>query len=202
MGERNQDVDRYIEAAADFARPILEKLRELAHQACPELEETIKWRVPHFEHRGILFGMAAFRHSVGLGFPKSGLMADPAGLFGKGDEARGYAWKPRSLDDLPEDEVVIAYIREAARLNVAGVRKPRPAAGSRPEPEVPADLATALAGHAAARETFENFSPSHRREYVEWITEAKREDTRARRLATTLEWLAEGKPRHWKYQKK
>jgi uncharacterized protein YdeI (YjbR/CyaY-like superfamily) len=65
---------------------------------------------------------------------------------------------------------------------------------------VPQDLKSALARNAKARAAFEGFSPSHRREYVEWIEDAKRDDTRRKRLATAIEWMGEGKPRNWKYQ--
>lgn len=201
MGERDSHVDAYIAQAAPFARPILEKLRELVHQGCPQVEETIKWGVPHFEYKGMLVGMAGFKEHVGWGFWKSKLMRDPQGIFGGDPKESPFAMKPRTLADLPPDEVFLAYLAEAVRLNEEGAKVPREKSKKKAEIEVPDDLRAALVENAEARATFEGFSYSNRKEYVEWLTEAKREETRKKRLATAIEWLAEGKPRNWKYMK-
>lgn len=199
MGARDTRVDAYIARSADFARPILEHLRALVHKACPDVEETIKWGMPHFTHHGILCSMAAFTEHCALGFWKGSLVLEGPGA----EDAMGQFGRITSRADLPQDGVLIEYVKKAARLNEEGVPAPRTRTGApKPELDVPGDLAAALAENDAARATFEGFSPSARREYVEWITEARTNATRQRRLTQAVAWMAEGKPRNWKYMKK
>lgn len=202
MGTRDARVDAYIAKAAPFARPILEHLRELVHATCPEVEESIKWSAPFFLYRsGMFCHMAAFKQHCAFGFWKwKQVVGDDAP-----EDAMGQFGRIEKCSDLPPKRVIAGYLKKAMALNEAGV----PAATrtrSVPKPEVamPSDLAAVLAlkKHAKARAAFDAFSPSHRREYIEWIGEAKRAQTRAARIATTLEWLAEGKSRHWKYGKR
>jgi uncharacterized protein YdeI (YjbR/CyaY-like superfamily) len=203
MQSRSAEVDDYIAGAADFARPILKKIRSLFHKACPQIQETIKWGFPHFECKGIVASMAAFKRHAAFGFWKAKLLADADGLFADKGESASRMAKLTDIADLPPDGVFIAFIREAVALNERGVKVP--ARKNRPrkrELEVPDDLARALKKNKKAHATFERFSPSNRRDYVEWITEARHEETRVKRLATAIEWLAEGKPRNWKYMKK
>ncbi len=195
---KNPAVDAYIAKSADFARPILKRLRALMHKACPKVEETIKWGVPHFEYQGVIAGMAAFKQHAAFGFWKRRLIKDPAGFFSKGESGMG-GRKIRSMDELPSDTVLLGYIREAVALNEQGVRVPR-STRKKPPVKAPPYLAAALRKNAKARKTFESFSPSQQREYVEWLTDAKKEATRERRLATAIEWMAEGKTQNWKYQ--
>lgn len=195
---KNPAVDAYIAKSADFARPILKRLRALMHKACPKVEETIKWGVPHFEYQGVIAGMAAFKQHAAFGFWKRRLIKDPAGFFSKGESGMG-GRKIRSMDELPSDTVLLGYIREAVALNEQGVRVPR-STRKKPPVKAPPYLAAALRKNAKARKTFESFSPSQQREYVEWLTDAKQEATRERRLATAIEWMAEGKTQNWKYQ--
>ena len=202
MPFKSPAIDAYIAKAAPFARPILKKLRTLFHKACPQVTETMKWSFPHFEYQGVLGSMAAFKQHVSFGFWKAALMNDPKGLLkGVGNTSMA-AIKVSSLDELPSDGTLLAYIREAVRLNEQGVKIERPKKGKAKSVEVPAYVVAALRKNKKAKATFEKFSPSHQREYVEWITEAKQEATRQKRLATALEWLAEGKPRNWKYMTK
>jgi len=202
MGTRDARVDAYIAAAAPFAQPILEHLRELVHATCPLVEESIKWGAPFFLYRGGMFcHMAAFKQHCAFGFWKwkQVVGADAA------DDAMGQFGRIEKLSDLPPKKTIAACLRKAMALNDAGVpAATRTKRAPRPEAAIPADFAAALAPkkHAKARATFEAFSPSQRREYIEWIGEAKREATRATRIATTLEWLAEGKPRNWKYARR
>lgn len=198
MGTRDPRFDAYIAQAAPFARPILKKLRKLVHAGCPEVVETMKWSSPAFEFHGPLAQMAAFKAHCTFGFWKGKLIAE----LDTEREAMGQFGRIASLADLPPDAVVIAYARKAAELNASGVKLPTPKKHPKPPLAVPADLAAELAKkkHAKANKFFASLSPSHRSEYVEWITEAKRPETRAKRLATTLEWLGEGKTRNWKYQ--
>lgn len=197
MGTRDPRVDAYIAGAAPFARPILERLREAVHAACPQCEETLKWRSPTFLYRGaILCGMAAFKQHAMFGFWKGALID----TGGKIDLAMGQFGRLESVADLPAKRALAGYIKKAMALEDAGVKAPRTKSGKpKPAPAVPEDLARALARNRRARQTFEEFSPSHRREYVEWITEAKRQETRERRVAQAVVWLSEGKPRNWKY---
>jgi uncharacterized protein YdeI (YjbR/CyaY-like superfamily) len=202
MGTRDPRIDAYIDNSADFARPILRYLREVVHEGCPEVQETLKWSMPSFEYRGILCNMASFKQHCAFGFWKGALIMGEDGKSLELD-AMGQFGRITSLADLPPRETLVGYVREAKRLNDEGVKSPARSKPKepRPEAEVPDDLAAALDGNEQARATFERFSPSQRREYVEWITEAKSEATRQKRLAQAVEWMAEGKPRHWKYMK-
>lgn len=203
MAARSRQVDAYIRKAPEFARPILEKIRETFHAGCPGLEERIKWSVPSFEYEGMLGGMAAFKKHVSFGFWKARLMDDPEGLFQGAPRASAMAVRVARLADLPPKKVLVAYVKEARRLNEQGIKEPKLARPKRSaRVEVLSGLVEALDGNAAARKTFDALPPSCRREYVEWILETKREETRAKRLATTLEWLAQGKRRNWKYEAK
>lgn len=200
MGKRDRRVDAYIVKAAPFARPILRHLRELIHDTCPEVEETIKWGMPSFMHHGILCGMAAFKQHAAFGFWKGSRIVDPKTR--KNYEAMGQFGRITARKDLPSDRTLVGYIRQAMKLNQSGEKAPRPAPRPKRPVVVPADLRAALAKSPKARRTFDGFAPSHRREYVEWITGAKHEETRARRLAIAIEWMAEGKPQNWKYQRR
>lgn len=195
MERRDPRVDAYIEKSAEFAKPILTRLREIVHTACPEADETIKWGAPYFDYRGPICGMVAFKRHCAFVFWKDTLIVE-----NPSDTAMGQLGRIESLSDLPPKKTLTAWVKKAARLNEEGVKVPRSTGSPKPPVKVPADLEKALRKNPRARTAFEGFSPSHRREYVEWIEEAKREETRKKRLATAVEWMAEGKPRHWKYQ--
>lgn len=196
MGTRDPRIDAYIAKSADFAKPILEYLREVVHEGCPDVEETMKWSMPHFTYHGILGGMAAFKKHCSFGFWKGSLVVEETKKPGM-----GHLGAIGSIADLPPRKQLIGYVRKAAKLNEEGVPARRSAGRARKPLPVPDDLAAALKRSKPALRTFEGFAPSHRREYIEWITEAKTEATREKRLVTTIEWLEEGKSRHWKYQK-
>jgi uncharacterized protein YdeI (YjbR/CyaY-like superfamily) len=200
MPKRDPRVDAYIAKSADFAKPILKHLRKLVHTACPEVEETLKWSMPAFMHKGILCGIAAFKEHCTFGAWKHSLIKTRLIADDKSEEAMGQLGRIKSLADLPPDKVLLAYLKEAARLNEEGITVPRPARSATKKPLVVPDyFNAALKKSPKALETFENFSDSHKKEYVEWVTEAKRDDTRAKRIETSIAWLAEGKSRHWKY---
>jgi uncharacterized protein YdeI (YjbR/CyaY-like superfamily) len=199
MGRKDPRIDAYIANAQPFARPILKHLRKLVHQGCPDVVETLKWSHPAFEHHGILAGMASFKEHCGFGFWKQTLLKD--GTPAKGEPAMGGFGKLTSLGDLPADAKIVAMVKEAAKLNESGTKAPRiPKTAPKPAPRAPADLLAALAKNKKAKATFDAFTPSQKREYVEWIVEAKRPETRATRLTTAVEWMAEGKKRNWKYE--
>ena len=203
MKKTDPRIDAYIARSATFAKPILRRLRALVHDGCPEVEETLKWSHPSFLQNGkILCGMAAFKAHCTFGFWHQEMEKVLGEDAASADEAMGILGRITSLADLPSDAAMRRYIRKAAKLNESETpARPRPARKPAPPLPVPADLAAALKKNKAAAATFASFSPSHRKEYIEWITEAKRDETRATRLATTLEWLAQGKSRNWKYEK-
>src|SRR6188474_1757893 len=193
MPKKDPRIDAFIEKSAPFARPILIHVRELVHAACSNIEETLKWGMPHFDYKGVLLGMAAFKQHCAVSFWKADLVLGEAQVA---DEAMGHFGRITSLDDLPSDKVLTRYIRKAVELNEAGIKKPAPARPKkRKELVIPDDLQAALKKNRKALAIFEGFSYSHRKEYIEWITEAKRDETRARRLKTAMEWLAQGKSR-------
>jgi uncharacterized protein YdeI (YjbR/CyaY-like superfamily) len=193
MGKKDPRVDAYIAKSAEFAQPILRHLRKVVHEECPEVEETMKWSFPHFMYKGMLCAMASFKEHCAFGFWKGKLIVP-----GKKD-AMGHFGRITSLSDLPKDSVLAGYVREAVGLNDAGEKVPRKPREPKKVLRTPPDLSAALSKNAKARATFDGFSPSRRREYVEWITEARSEETRKKRLGTAVEWMAEGKPRNWKY---
>jgi uncharacterized protein YdeI (YjbR/CyaY-like superfamily) len=196
MGKRNPQVDAYIAAAPEFAAPILVRIRETIHAACPEVEEAIKWGAPHFLYKGMFAGMGAFKQHCAFGFSHS----EMKGKYGaKAEEAAGQFGRITSLKDLPPAPQFRQLVKQARKLADDGVksvriRKPKPPL------TVPKDLQLALKKNLRAQHAFEALSPSHRREYCDWISEAKRAETRDRRIQTTLEWLTEGKSRHWKHE--
>jgi uncharacterized protein YdeI (YjbR/CyaY-like superfamily) len=198
MAARDPRVDAYIAKSADFAKPILNHLRKLAHRAFPEIEETLKWGMPHFLHKGILFGMAGFKQHCMLHFWKGKLVIGENTRKAIGGGMRQFG-RITALSDLPNEKVLIGYIKKAVELNDAGVKK----SPLKPKPKrklaVPRYFIAALNKNAKVRAAFENLSHSHQKEYVDWITEAKREETRARRIQTAIQWLAKGKSRNWKY---
>ena len=195
---RDPRVDAYIAKQADFAQPILKHLRETVHSACPGVEETLKWSMPSFLYKGkILAGMAAFKAHATFGFWRS---SEVLGETGAERDAMGQFGRLTSLDDLPSPDQLMALVRKAMAAIDSGPAAPKPKKAPKPELPTPDDLRAALDSNAKAAATFEGFPPSCRREYVEWVTEAKRPETRAKRVAQTIEWLAEGKRRNWKYE--
>src|SRR5688572_5993732 len=188
-------IDAYIERQAEFAKPIPRHLRDAVHAACPDCEETLKWSMPSFMYKGeILAGMAAFKQHATFGFWRGSLVVGDEQLSGMGQFGRLTA-----VGDLPPRRELEALVRKAMQLADDGVKPPR----DKPRKEafsVPQDLRAAIDANSAAAATFDGFPPSAQREYVDWVTEAKRDETRAKRLAQTVEWLAEGKRRHCKYE--
>ena len=189
-------VDAYIARQAEFARPILTHLRGVLHEACPDCEETLKWSMPSFLYKGkILAGFAAFKAHATFGYWNDSMLRQEE----KSRSAMGQFGRLTSLDDLPPRATLVELTRKSMALIETGAKPPR-ATAKKPPFTVPQDLRAAIDAVPAARTTFDNFPPSCQRDYVEWVTEAKRDETRAKRLATTVEWLAEGKKRHWKYE--
>lgn len=191
-------IDAYIDKSQDFAKPILMHLRKLVHQACPQVVETMKWSMPSFGYKGILCNFAAFKHHCSFGFWKQSLMKD---VTFPEKNAMGSFGRITSLNDLPSDATMKKLIKEAVWLNDEGIRVNKVVSKPTKAVVVPDVLLEALAQNEKAAETFNDFPPSCRREYIEWVTEAKTESTRDKRLATAIEWLSEGKRRNWKYEK-
>jgi len=197
MARKDPRIDAYLAKRAPFARPVLVRIRKVVHEACPDVVETVKWNNPAFEHHGLLAGFAAFKAHCTFGFWKDALIRSREGA--KTAELLDQLGKMTSVDDLPPDAAVTKVVKLAAELNEKGIKIDRPKAAPKTPVEIPADLMAALGKNKKAKVTFDAFSPSHRREYVEWIVEAKQEATRQRRLAQAIAWMAEGKVRMWKY---
>jgi uncharacterized protein YdeI (YjbR/CyaY-like superfamily) len=195
------DIDAYIAQSEDFAQPILSHLRALVHEACPGVEETFKWNMPHFLYKEkILCSMASFKQHAAFTFWLGASMSDPQQLFQRvGDSGMGQLGKIQHLSDLPDREILISYLHEAVLLTDAGTTISGGKSKKGKVLETPEYLREALLRVPAAMDCFEKFSQSHRNEYIEWITEAKAEATRQRRIAQMIEWLKEGKSRNWKY---
>jgi uncharacterized protein YdeI (YjbR/CyaY-like superfamily) len=203
----NPAVDAYLVKAQPFARPILTHLRELVHKGCPGVEETIKWSRPFFEYRGVILGnMSAFKEHCSFGFWGEEIGAVLRDANAPRKQGMGSLGRITSLNDLPPDKQMLDWIRQAAAFVDSG-RCTSPIAARRkvvkaPKPAVepPLEFTAALRKNKKAAAVFAAFSPSCKREYVEWIADAKRPETRDKRIETAIEWIAEGKQRNWKYQ--
>ena len=204
MAKKIKEMDAYISKSADFAKPVLKHFRELVHKTCPEVEEKMKWSFPHFDYKGeMMCSMAAFKQHAVMSFWKGILMKDPALMANaKTETAMGHLGRLTSMKDLPSDKKLTAYIKEAMALNDKGIKIPAKPATEKKELVVPDYFTKALKKNKKAWEAFSNFSYSHKKEYVEWITEAKTDATREKRMASAVEMLEEGKSRNWKYAKK
>lgn len=201
MKNKNIQIDHYIDKSADFAKPILEHIRTLVHKAFPEIEEKIKWGMPSFEYKGMVCGMAAFKEHCTFTFHKANLMKDEYQILNQvGKTGMGQLCKITSLKDLPNNKILIAYIQEAIKLNEAGIKQTKTAKST--SIEVPDYFVNVLKKNKEALKTFESFSNSHKREYIQWITEAKKEETRISRMEKAIKMLSEGKSRNHKYEKK
>lgn len=203
MGQKIKEVDIYISKAKPFAQPILIYIRDVIHSSSHNIKEAIKWGFPNFEYKGNICYMAAFKEHCTLGFSKASAMNDEDKIFSPiGKTAMGSLGKIRTIQDLPSKKILTKYIQEAIDLNEKGVSLPKKKnnAESR-ELTIPEDLAEALGKNKKAKLVFDQLAPSHKKEYVMWINEAKRESTRIKRIETTVEWVAEGKGRNWKYEK-
>jgi len=191
-------IDAYIARQADFARPILERLRSLVHAACPQAEETLKWSAPAFIYKGEILGiMAAFKAHAAFNLWRGSQVIETGGE----DRAMGQFGRLASVADIPDQPAFEAIIHKAMALTDTGVKAPKTKkSGPKPPPEAPGELIEALAANDAAAATFEAFSPSAKRDYVDWVADAKQPATRQRRIEQAVEWMAEGKKRHWKYE--
>lgn len=203
MGKPDKRIDEYIAKIPGFAKPVLRHLRKQIHKTCPGVEENIKWGAPSFEYKGMLCGFAAFKNHAAFWFWKAALMKDHSVLLGRESKtAMGNLGKITSVKDLPIDSQLNKWIKEAKKLNDDGVKldKKINPKHSKKEYKIPLYFKKELDKNKAAKNTYDNFSPSHKREYLEWITEAKTGETRMRRMKTAIEWLNEGKSRNWKYK--
>lgn len=200
-------IDAYIAKSADFAKPILNHIRTIVHQASPLITETMKWSMPFFDYKGTVCQMAAFKQHCAFGFWKASRLTDPHKALVRGeDTGAGSFGRVSSLADLPSDEILIEYIQEAMRLNEDGVKgflridKPKPKTEKK-ELQVPEEFITMLEANQTAETHFNKFSLSKQNEYLAWFAEAKTEATVSKRIQQALEWIAEGKSRNWKYQR-
>jgi len=203
MSKFNPQFDEYIEKTADFAKPIMEYLRQIIHETCPEVEEIIKWGIPHFDYKGdMMCILAGYKNHCSFSLYKAELMSDTKIIESvKAGQKMGYMDKLKSLSDLPAKETLVAYIKEAMVLNENGVKKAKPVSEKPKVIEVPDYFSEKLATNPLAKEIFESKSSSFRKDYLVWITDAKTEATRQKRIEQSLEWIAEGKGRFWQYEK-
>jgi uncharacterized protein YdeI (YjbR/CyaY-like superfamily) len=205
MAIKEKKIDAYIAQSADFAKPILLHIRQLVHKACPDVEEKMKWSMPFFDYKGeILCHMASFKQHAIMSFWKAALMKDPVLIKNAQSEtAMGHLGRITSLKDLPPDKKIINWIKEAMQLTDKGIKLPaKPKQDNQIEMAVPDYFAKALVKNKKAKQVFDKFPPSHKKEYLMWITDAKTDETRDRRMAASLEWIAEGKGKNWKYESK
>ncbi len=206
MGKKDIRVDAYIEKAQEFARPVMAHLRHLVHQACPDVEESIKWGMPSFDYKGPFCNMASFKQHCVFGFWKAKLLKDPGNYLGErsaqGGEAMGHLGKITSLKYLPPDKVMLDFLKQAVKLNEEGVKLPPRAKKDKEELVMPNDFLASLKNNKKALKGYEAFTAAQKREYLDWVLEAKTDATRAKRIATAVEWISEGKIRNRKYQKK
>src|ERR1700748_2874737 len=202
MGQYDERIDAYIAKSADFAKPILIHIREVVHKASPLINETVKWGMPFFDYKGPVCMMASFKQHCGFGFWKASRLNDPDGLLqGSDDEAAaGSFGRINKMEDLPSDEALIGFIHQMIALNESGVKEPKKPSAPKAALPMPADFDKLLRANLAAMEVFEKFSPSHKREYIEWIIDAKTDATREKRLLQAIELIAEGKSKNWKYR--
>jgi uncharacterized protein YdeI (YjbR/CyaY-like superfamily) len=206
MEKSDPRIDEYINNSQEFAKPILNHLRHLVHLANPEIHETIKWGFASFDYKGPLCSMASFKNHVVFGFWKSELLNDPDGYVkarsNQGGEAMGNFGRITAMSDLPLDDVIVGLVKQAVMLNDAKIKLPRKPKLLRQELLIPDYFNEALKENAHALHTFESFSYSNKKEYVEWFSEAKTEKTKNERLVSAIQWLSEGKTRNWKYLQK
>ncbi|WP_018341962.1 YdeI/OmpD-associated family protein [Cytophaga aurantiaca] len=204
MVNHNTEVDEYIAKMADFAKPILTHLREIIHSTCPDVEENIKWGIPHYSYKGDhLVMMAGFKQHCSFNLYKAELMKDKAiqesVLAGK---KFGFMDKIKDVSELPAKKILVAYIKEAMELNASGTAKPKPVKEkSTVEAVAPKEFTDALKKDKKALAIFESKSPSFRKSYIVWLAEAKTDATRQKRIEQSLEWIAEGKDRFWQSKK-
>jgi uncharacterized protein YdeI (YjbR/CyaY-like superfamily) len=204
MAKFNKKVDEYIAKSEEFAKPILANLRQIIHEACPEVEEDIKWGTPHYSYKDDhLVMMAGFRNHCSFSLYKAEFMKDKAIRDSvKSGKKFGYMDKLRALPDLPTSKVLSAYIKEAMTINERGLRKAIPKSGKPKVIETPDYFKSMLATNPKAKEVFESKSDAYRKDYLIWITDAKTEATRQKRMEQAMEWIADGKGRFWQYEKK
>ncbi|KAF2080744.1 YdeI/OmpD-associated family protein [Flavobacterium sharifuzzamanii] len=204
MENYNKDVTAYIAKMADFAKPILNHLREVIFSACPEAEENIKWGTPHYSYKGDhLVMMGGFKQHCSFSLYKAELMKDAEIQASvKAGKKFGYMDKIKDLSELPSKEKLTAYIKEAMVFNENGTAKPKPVKEkSTAEVVAPKEFVDALKKDTKATEIFESKSPSFRKNYIIWIADAKTDETRNKRISQSLEWIAEGKDRFWQSKK-
>jgi uncharacterized protein YdeI (YjbR/CyaY-like superfamily) len=202
---KNQEFDHYIEQSAEFAQPILTKLRQLIHSSSPEIEEQMKWSFPNFIYKkSILCSLAAHKHHCTFGFWLGSIMDDPAGILQRiGQTGMGQFGKIKTLSDLPSDDLIILYLHNAMELIDKGVKLTKETTIADKKPlEIPEILKEALNQNSKAQATFEMFSYSNKKEYIEWINGAKTDATKIARTNSTIELLVEGKTKNWKYERK
>lgn len=202
MSNHNKKVDEYIFKMADFAKPILTHLRQIIFETCPDVEEDIKWGIPHYGYKGDhLVMMAGFKQHCSFSLYKAELMKDKMIQESvKAGKKFGYMDKVKDLSELPNKKVLTAYIKEAMELNSSGISKPK-VVKEKVEVVAPKEFIEALEQDKIAFSVYESKSPSFRKNYIIWIADVKTDETRQKRITQSLEWIREGKDRFWQSKK-
>ena len=204
MAQDNKKVDEYIAKSQDFAKPILEHLRQIIHDTCPNVEEDIKWGTPHYGYKGDhLLMLGAFKNHCSFSFYKAEFMTDKEIAESvKAGKKFGYMDKVKTLSDLPTKKVLVSYIKEAMTINEKGIKKEMPKSDKPKVVATPDFLIVALNANKKAKAVWDEKSDAFRKDYLVWIIDAKTEATREKRIEQSLEWIADGKGRFWQYNKK
>lgn len=185
-----EQIDEYIAGKEAWARPFLTKLRQLVLTANPKMEQEWKWKAPAFTHHGIVCLLWGFKAHVSLTFSDGNLLDDPNQVFDDcGGNEHNRALKLRAGDTIPEKQIV-AWVKSACEINEKGLKpKAKQAAPKAKAVTVSADFDKALKKNKAVKEFFDSLSPSCKRAYTEWVDEAKREETKLKRIAKGIEAL-------------
>lgn len=204
MAQLNSKVDEYIAKSEGFAKPILEYLRQIIHETCPDAAEDIKWGTPHYSYKGDhLCMIAGFKNHYSFSLYKAEFMKDKEIAESvKAGKKFGYMDKLKSVSELPSKEVLVSFLKEAMTINENGIKKEKPISDKPKVIETPDYLTEALNANKQAKEVWESKSDSYRKDYLVWIIDAKTDATRQKRIEQSLEWIAEGKGRFWQYAKK
>lgn len=204
MAQLNSKVDEYIAKSEDFAKPILEYLRQIIHETCQDATEDIKWGTPHYSYKGDhLCMIAGFKNHCSFSIYKAEFLQDKEIAESvKAGKKFGYMDKLKSVSELPSKEVLVSLLKEAMTINEQGIKKEKAVSDKPKVIETPEYLTEALDANTKAKEVWESKSASYRKDYLVWITDAKTDATRQKRIEQSLEWIAEGKGRFWQYEKK
>jgi len=190
-------IDEAFSKFTGFQKEYCNHLRKLIHKAMPDVKEDWKWG-PNFNVNGMVCGVWGFKDHVKLVFFKGSAMKDTYKLFNQGKENEGNRSINFSSADKIDDKKIIEYLKEAAEINRKGIKLVK----KEIKVVMPAILVKALNKDKASKTYFESLAPSHRRDYADYISQAKQEETQLRRLDKVMEMLTDKRTLNDKYMKK